>query len=646
MLISAARLTGTAPKIDPDLLPDGAHQIAENVRFDSGAAEPWNAPLAVATPTKDSSVQTIYRYGADVVGDADYWLNLLGAGNIVPGPIADDVLERVYFTEAGQPPKMTRSDIAIGAELPNATRLLGLPIPDVSGVTATPASRAVTSITRSGTTATITFSSAIEFETGEQFQLVVTGATQTEYNGEFLATVTGASTATYTVSGSPATPATGAIKYHFGGVYEDRVFVVCFVGDGDEIGPASDPITCRVAPGQTVALASLPITVTWADRSGTTVVTDKRIYQSIGSGYALDGTVSLATTSYTSTGVPTSQTFLPDFIALPPPADLFGLKAIADGPMIGLSGDKDVCVSERNFPHAWPTEYRLTVDYKHVGVGVFGHSAVVLTTAYPYLITGTDPRALTMTRMQTNQACVSARSIADAGFGVFYASPDGLVLVGDSGAQVVTEALMTRREWQSIEPSSLLGVFHEGRYYGFYQSTYAEDWVEDGYVAGADGDFERTIGNNYIDLDYIEDYFGEDGAEGCFIYTHATGELIWSSVHASAAYADPRTDGLYLVVGGSIVRWDDGPTTLTGALKSKRYRMRRHNLGAAKVIADTYPVVFRYYADGALKLDKIVSNDFAFRLPAGFRPDYVEVELEFTGRVLPPMLASSLAELA
>jgi len=64
-------------------------------------------------------------------------------------------------------------------------------------------------ITRSGTTATAT--AATDHEILDGGQVVISGATQAEYNGTFDVTVTGATTFTFTVTGTPATPATGTI---------------------------------------------------------------------------------------------------------------------------------------------------------------------------------------------------------------------------------------------------------------------------------------------------------------------------------------------------------------------------------------------------------------------------------------------------
>lgn len=67
----------------------------------------------------------------------------------------------------------------------------------------------VSSITRSSSTATVTTSTAHDFVTNDS--VTITGATETEYNGKFRITRTGSTTFTYTVTGTPSTPATGTI---------------------------------------------------------------------------------------------------------------------------------------------------------------------------------------------------------------------------------------------------------------------------------------------------------------------------------------------------------------------------------------------------------------------------------------------------
>jgi hypothetical protein len=65
----------------------------------------------------------------------------------------------------------------------------------------------ITSITRSGSTATVT-QTAHGLSTNDR--ILIAGANQNEYNGLFDITVTGTNTYTYTVSGTPTTPATGS----------------------------------------------------------------------------------------------------------------------------------------------------------------------------------------------------------------------------------------------------------------------------------------------------------------------------------------------------------------------------------------------------------------------------------------------------
>lgn len=68
----------------------------------------------------------------------------------------------------------------------------------------------VTSITRSGSTATLTFS-ADHGLTSKGHRLTIAGANEAEYNGTYNITVVNTTQISYTVSGTPATPATGTI---------------------------------------------------------------------------------------------------------------------------------------------------------------------------------------------------------------------------------------------------------------------------------------------------------------------------------------------------------------------------------------------------------------------------------------------------
>lgn len=81
----------------------------------------------------------------------------------------------------------------------------------VNGTTAA----SVTSITRSGSVATVTTALNHGYTTGQL--VTIAGANESDYNGEFTITVTGLTQFTYTVANTPATPATGTITYRVAG---------------------------------------------------------------------------------------------------------------------------------------------------------------------------------------------------------------------------------------------------------------------------------------------------------------------------------------------------------------------------------------------------------------------------------------------
>lgn len=122
-------------------------------------------------------------------------------------------------------------------------------------------------LTRSGSTATFTSTTAHGLVTGNS--VIISGATQTEYNGMFTVTVTSTVAFTFTVTGTPATPATGTVictqvgSTVKGIVYLDGTYYVmtpngAIYGSGLEL-PASwsalNVIQSRMEPDGGVCLA-------------------------------------------------------------------------------------------------------------------------------------------------------------------------------------------------------------------------------------------------------------------------------------------------------------------------------------------------------------------------------------------------------
>ena len=133
---------------------------------------------------------------------------------------------------------------------------------------------------------------------------------------------------------------------------------------------------------------------------------------------------------------------------------------------------RTVYFSEPYHFHAWPEKYTLTTNYDIIGLGVFGHTLVVMTAGQPYVISGIAPDQMVMEKLDVNYPCVNKRGIVDLGFAVAYPSPDGLVVVSSNGAQLATKTMMTRDQWQGLSPDTMIAAQYEGRYIASY--TYSD----------------------------------------------------------------------------------------------------------------------------------------------------------------------------
>jgi hypothetical protein len=240
----------------------------------------------------------------------------------------------------------------------------------------------------------------------------------------------------------------------------------------------------------------------------------------------------------------------------PPPEDLQGLVGLANGSLAGFSGN-ELWFSEPYAYHAFPFAYMLTTEFKIVGLGVFGESLAVMTEGNPYIVTGTDPSAMSMSKLPMFEPCISKRSVASDENGVMYASPNGLILIGPGGAQNSTRNMFTRDEWQKYNPSSLLARMVDGKYIGFWEVP-------------TDGVNPGDLGGLILDR-----------------YTQSS-PLSVTSYHATAAYMEPTEAVLYMAVDREIMKWEGDPyNTLPYEWVSKLFVTPRPlNLGAVQVDAD------------------------------------------------------------
>lgn len=293
-----------------------------------------------------------------------------------------------------------------------------------------------------------------------------------------------------------------------------------------------------------------------------------------------------------------------------PEAGLIGLSGLPNGIMAAFKGNA-VSFCEPYVPYAWPASYVVTTESPIVGMAAFGQTLFVGTEGAPYFISGSDSASMSAQKLDSNQACVSRRSIAAVQGGVLYASPDGLCVADTAGVRVISTGLYSREEWQALVPSSMFAVEHESIYYLFYNTG--------------------TV-------------------RGCITFDLAAKKLgaVNSLTSATAAYVDRVADALYVVDGTAIKQVHGASTRLTGVWKSPLVVFpSQSGLAWLKVLglqSSDAPAVLKWYADGALKHTVSVTSIDPVRLPGGRYLEH-EIQIESKARITAVMLAGNTQEL-
>ena len=390
---------------------------------------------------------------------------------------------------------------------------------------------------------------------------------------------------------------------------ETRAYVYTYVSAWGEEGQPSDPTLVDLYPSSQAASLT-----TVAPPTGNYNIASKRIYRTAtgtsGTNYYFVDEIPVAQNMYTDAVVGSNLgETLKSLTWAMPPEDLDGLIALPNGFLAGFTG-RDIYFSEAYYLHAWPVEYSQSVDYPIVGLAQFGQNVVVLTTGSPYMLTGVDPSSMSLEKLEFEQACLSVKSISRLGPGVVYASPDGLAYIGPDGMRVLTEAFFTRKEWQSLNPSSIIGEQHDGRFYAFYDTG----TVKAGFILDP-----KSNGTPFV---FTNQYF--DGL-----------------------YNDLRNDAMYGVHQGTISKLEGGSSLLGYNWRSKQFLLPKPiNFVASQVIAADYSnIAVKYYVDGALIATVVPTSQGVFKLPGGYKGRVLEVEIVGTSTVVAVHVAESVEEL-
>lgn len=267
-----------------------------------------------------------------------------------------------------------------------------------------------------------------------------------------------------------------------------------------------------------------------------------------------------------------------------------------------------------NRPHALLQNRSLSFDFPAVVQGVIDNDFYVATHANPYVVTGSDPDGMTSSKLEKPQGCVSAPSaVVMEGSGFVYASRDGLTRVIRNDVALLTLGIISEREWRLLNPESIKGCTHDGKYFGFYDAT--------------------SIG----------------GTTGGFIFDPQSGGNGWSRLdfYATACAYNPYTDLLNLVIDGDRYVWDGNAAKRPSLWKSKEHVLPRYMSPTCfQVKANDYSsLTFKLFYDGVLFYTTTVTSDTERVLPPG-RAKRIQYQLEGVFSVYEePQIAERMEEI-
>lgn len=540
---------GLAPAVSPIKLVDGAAQSSVNARVEATSLIPEKGTTLVeALP---ANTQSFYKWLDQ------YWVTSEDKEWVVESPVVNDVHKRIYLA-GGDYPRYSAFDVALTGHnpdnplateprIPTTTYRLGVPAPD----------------------------------------------------------------------GAPTVAVSGTANE--GALDITTAYVYTFVTEFGEEGPPSPPSEfVEFSEGQTrtITLPSLP-TGNYAFGSGSLVRVYRTATGNTGSEYLFVGEVAGGTTTLVDDALdedlgevmPTTNWFRPldDDLTYAPDGPLQKIVLMPDGFLAGFAG-RVVCFSEQYLPHAWNPNNSLVTESNIVTIqdSVFG--LVVLTETRPYVAVGSTPDIMALSKLDVDQSCASADSVADLGGQVIYASPDGLVSIAGNQASLITDGVLTREQWQAYNPSSIRGIAFENRYYAFY----------------------------------------DNGSEQkCIVYDPSSAEAPFMMIdfHAQGHHISAKDDVLYLDINDNLHTFGTGANR-TISWKSKKYYMPIDMTFAwGRVVADD-DVRIKVYVDSVEIMDTTVSTTEPFRLPAETRGRIIEVEIvEAADRVDSIVLASDRSEI-
>ena len=137
------------------------------------------------------------------------------------------------------------------------------------------------------------------------------------------------------------------------------------------------------------------------------------------------------------------------------------------------SHPKTVCFSEVNMLYSWPVAYQYDVKDNIVALAVTSNTVFALTDGWPYVLSGTEPGGMTVSKLAGPAACVSERGVVVFNNSVYFVSNQGLMTIfnsADSGTVCsnLTDKVFTKDQWLALNPSSAIMGQFDGALFIFF----------------------------------------------------------------------------------------------------------------------------------------------------------------------------------
>lgn len=443
---------------------------------------------------------------------------------------------------------------------------------------------------------------------------------------------------------------------------EARAYLITWNSAFDEEGPPSLPVS---STGNANATWNLTLPTASAGDIADYNLANTRIYRTIATAgstsYYFVAEIPIGTTTYADS-IPATTVSANEIHAstnwYPPPDDLEGFVSMPNGMIAGWRGS-ELWFCEPYRPHAWPTEYTNVVEYPIVGLGVINQTLVVCTAGYPMVATGIHPDSITLSKLASFEPCMSRGSILSVPEGVYYASPNGLVLVANGIANLITENLVQRDEWNYYLQVATLRATRLGNAYYAFGSERAGFVQTDAFL------------NSAWQLD---DFFGSYRG----ILLDATNQrvafnLLLTEDITTNVFNDAWSGETLVLRNGKLYRLDmadrEWPRE-TALWRSKIFQANdKKNFAAMRVYftlppwaptlnperntddnqeydVDSQYGLVRVYADSVLVMTReLRRSGELMRLPSGFKADFWQIEFETIIKIDSVQMATSVKEL-